>query len=228
MYELFAYNILRKDVLPLDFPTHLKIGLLAGRWIEQTYGTSVLSPAFLWGCIEPDYEHLAGGLKEPKKRHTFQQDKEKIAQKIQALPAVEAFTSHELFQLGQIMHYLMDFHCYPHNADSFDISVVRHVLYEKQMGMTSIFYFNALFSKACREIDPLSLACNDPASVMNYLHTRYLHESGKFKKNRDQMILDVAFASMCCTAIAAGYLERCGYEPTVSSAPLLVPSYVFI
>ena len=214
--------------MPLDFPTHLKIGLLVGRWLEQTYQVSVLSPAFLWGCIEPDYEHLVKGLTAPKKRHTFEQNSDEIAEKIRSFSAVEAFSNKDLFALGQVMHYLMDFFCYPHNSNNFDISVARHVLYEKQMGMTSLFYFGALFAKARKEIDPLSFLDGDPLPIIQYLHIRYLKESGNFEKFREQMILDVAFASVCCSAIAAGYLERCGYSPVQHIQTLFIPAYVSI
>lgn len=208
----------------MDFPTHLRIGGLLYTWIQQTYLVRLHKAAFLYGCIEPDYEHLFEAAKNLKGHHCYEDSLKDVLKMYEDLPPVggDRFS----FQLGRLCHYLMDFSCFPHTEMS-NMSPLAHILYEKQMGMEAILFSRKLFYKSLDELP----ACNSRAvpDMIQYIHEKYRQYCQFGKKGRQmQMAYDVSFACISCATVIAAYLDYCSVPVLPIEQPIkALPAAMF-
>lgn len=188
----------------MDFPSHLRIGGLLYSWIKQTYMIKLHKAAFLYGCIKPDYEHLFCAAKDLKDHHTYKHCFELVLKMYEDMPPVGG--PQFSLELGRICHYLMDFCTFPH-CEASDFSLLQHILYEKQMGIESIFYTHRLFHAMIIKL-PLHTVTTIP-SMIEYIHKEYLAKSQQLTSLQEQMACDIAFACINCTSVTSAYFAEC-------------------
>lgn len=92
--------------------------------------------AFIFGCIEPDYNYITYLRGTFRKRtlagHSFENAGEYIKATISRLQNRENMKCRDYFRLGTIMHYVVDAFTYAHN-ENFPGAIAAHRDYEKQL-----------------------------------------------------------------------------------------------
>lgn len=154
--------------------------MLLGRYlIENLQGLSALryEKAFLFGCIEPDYNYLTylkGTLKKQLfKGHNFQNSEKCIIQMIEKLRDSDCWRMQEYYCLGKLMHYISDAFTYPHN-ETYSESIKNHNRYEENLH---------IYMKNCLIAPNSILQEGGGSSVMDLIHTahqQYVHAASGF------------------------------------------------
>lgn len=108
--------------------------MLLGKYLTdnlQGFPTRSYERAFLFGCVEPDYNvftFLKGSLRESMFcGHNFKNAERLILRTAERLQQRKHWWILEYYRLGKLIHYLSDAFTSPHN-DSY--SIADHALYE--------------------------------------------------------------------------------------------------
>jgi len=92
--------------------------------------------AFLFGCIEPDYNilsYLKGSLKiQLLKGHNFKNSEQHMRRMIEKLQQRSRWRMREYYCLGKLIHYVSDAFTYPHN-ENFVNGIKEHRHYEGRL-----------------------------------------------------------------------------------------------
>lgn len=112
--------------------------LLGKYLIDDVYGLCEhkYERAFLWGCIEPDFNlltYIKGTKKiQPFRGHNFKSSKKCMQNIIIKLQKSEKWGILEYYRLGKLIHYISDAFTYPHN-EIFKDSIKEHRNYEMKL-----------------------------------------------------------------------------------------------
>jgi len=92
--------------------------------------------AFVLGCIQPDFNpltYLKGSFNNKILHgHNFKNSFNFLKRKITTLKKKDKLRLKDYYNLGKIIHYLVDDFTYPHNSD-FPENVIEHRKYEKEL-----------------------------------------------------------------------------------------------
>ena len=92
--------------------------------------------AFLWGCVEPDYNvltYLKGSRSiQPFRGHNFKNAEHFILGMIGQLERTKRWGIKEYYRLGKLIHYISDAFTYPHNEHCSE-SLKGHLRYEGEL-----------------------------------------------------------------------------------------------
>ena len=138
-----------------------KSHLLLGKYIVRGIGSSarkVQCWAFVFGCIEPDYNYLTylrGSIKNRMfSGHTFESAANYICDTIARLETREKFSFRDYYKLGKVTHYVVDSFTYAHN-DNFPGTLPDHREYEMELKHRFEDYLGSRRANAVRTHRPL-------------------------------------------------------------------------
>ena len=114
--------------------------LLLGRYLllsPNVQMTKYEKKAFLFGCVEPDYNPLTRvkgtGPKDLFYGHNAEVAGRFIKRNLVKLNAMEQSSVYRCFMLGSLLHYLADAFTYVHNGSLFTGTLEEHCAYEMEL-----------------------------------------------------------------------------------------------
>lgn len=150
-----------------------KSHLLLGKYIMGGIGSSarrVQRWAFVFGCIEPDYNYLTYLRGSISNRlfsgHTFESTSEYICEGIMRLETRGHFRYRDYYRLGKLIHYVVDAFTYAHNRN-FPGTLPDHRNYEMELKEKFADYLAQRRANAVPAMKPLYEALVDE-------HARYM------------------------------------------------------
>ncbi len=150
-----------------------KSHLLLGKYIVKGMGTGARGAqrwAFMFGCVEPDYNYLTylrGSLSNRLfSGHTFESAAEYICEAIVRLEARVHFRYRDYYRLGKLIHYVVDSFTYAHNRN-FPGTLPDHRSYEMELKERFAEYLSNRRANAVPTGKPLYEALVDE-------HARYM------------------------------------------------------
>ena len=175
-------TVLFRHIFVLYYPRSLKLGglllktkshLLLGKYIVGGIGTHARKTqrwAFVFGCVEPDYNYLTYLRGSFSNRmfsgHTFESTAEYICEAIMRLEARVHFRYRDYYRLGKLIHYVVDAFTYAHNRN-FPGSLPDHRSYEMELKEKFAAYLAERKANAVPAMKPLFEALVDE-------HARYM------------------------------------------------------
>lgn len=150
-----------------------KSHLLLGKYIVGGIGAHARKTqrwAFVFGCVEPDYNYLTylRGFFSNRmfSGHTFESTAEYICEAIMRLEARVHFRYRDYYRLGKLIHYVVDAFTYAHNRN-FPGSLPDHRSYEMELKEKFAAYLAQRKANAVPAMKPLFEALVDE-------HARYM------------------------------------------------------
>lgn len=150
-----------------------KSHLLLGKYIVRGIGTDTRRThrwAFVFGCVEPDYNYLTYLRGSFSNRlfsgHTFESTAEYIYRTIGRLEARSRLRSRDYYRLGKLVHYVVDAFTYAHNRN-FPGSLPDHRTYEAELKEKFVAFLADRTPNAVPAAKPLYEALIDE-------HARYM------------------------------------------------------
>lgn len=144
----------------------LGLGLLAG---TQDEGLEKHKRAFLFGCVEPDFNpltYLRGYMHEKRFRgHNAENSRTHIHACMERLCLHGLCSAYSYFTLGAMLHYVADSFTFPHNA-FFQGTIHEHREYESRLHQV-FSGKNHMFGIVGAEY------CQDPWNFLLFEHRRY-------------------------------------------------------
>lgn len=133
--------------------------------------------AFLWGCIEPDFNFLTylkgSGRIRLFRGHNFRNSEACVHHMIDTLQKNKDWGMREYYRFGKLIHYLSDAFTYPHN-ENFSGSIREHRKYEAELH--NCFQRYIILKQCVPNEEKLRSVCE----VVELLHRQYLEaEVGK-------------------------------------------------
>jgi hypothetical protein len=127
--------------------------------------------AFLFGCIEPDYNiltYLKGSVKIQLLRgHNFKNSEKCMLRIIERLQLRKLWGMQEYYRFGKLIHYISDAFTYPHN-ETYSKSIREHRNYEK---MLNCYFKNYITIPKSMPIESFGKSVVD---AINLIHQEYL------------------------------------------------------
>ncbi len=150
-----------------------KSHLLLGQYIVRGIGSSIRWAqrwAFVFGCVEPDYNYLTylrGSISNRMfSGHTFESTAEYISEAIMRLETRGHFRYRDYYRLGKLIHYVVDAFTYAHNKN-FPGSLPDHRSYEMELKEQFAEFLSKRKANAVSSMKPLYEALVDE-------HARYM------------------------------------------------------
>lgn len=130
---------LRTSLFRGGFPLKTKSHRLLGEYLIdncRSPGGWTDEKAFLWGCVQPDYNiltYLKGSRSvQPLRGHNYKNAEPCILRTIAQLQRKTRWGMGEYYSLGKLIHYISDAFTYPHNAH-YGKSLSGHLRYEEKL-----------------------------------------------------------------------------------------------